>query len=271
MTLFQAVRLFVFLFFLPAGCATGLFLLSARPDARFQNRAINESSGLAKSGRFEGIFWTHNDSGDRPRIFAVTRDGKQIGTIDIAGGNNVDWEDIAIDDHGFLYLCDIGNNRNRRTDLVVYQIPEVDPSRFQQIAVRIRFPFRYPGPHSPDAEACFYRNGAIYLLTKEPGAGQTALYKLDLSHPEREEVLTLIDEIKIDGLVTAADITPDGSHLAILTYSGIYLLKPEKESDHFQIEHRRPIRLGQAEAIAWDGNDLIVTNEGGDMFRLRGL
>lgn len=265
----RAVR-FIALFVLLAGPASlGSASFFEAADARFEDAAINESSGLVKSRRFNGVFWTHNDSGDRPRIFAVTREGRSIGAVEVLNARNVDWEDIAIDDVGFLYLCDIGNNRNRRTDLIVYRVPEVDPRGVQTVHVAARFPFRYPGLRSPDAEACFFANGAIYILTKEWGADETFLYRLDLSRPEREQTVAFVGKTEIDGLVTAADITPDGSRLAVLTYNSIHLFEKPKEGDQYLAGNRRRIFFffGQAEAIAWDGDDLIITNEAGEILR----
>lgn len=265
----RAVR-FIALFVLLAGSASfGSASFFETPDARFEEPAINESSGLVKSRRLDGVFWTHNDSGDRPRLFAVTRDGRSIGAVEVLNARNVDWEDIAIDDVGFLYLCDIGNNRNRRTDLAVYRVPEVDPKRIRTVNVAARFPFRYPGFRSPDAEACFFADGAIYILTKERGADETFLYRLDLSRPEREQTVTFAGKTEIDGLVTAADLAPDGSRLAVLTYNSIHLFEKPKDGDRYLAGKRRSIFFffGQAEAIAWDGDELIVTNEAGEILR----
>ncbi|TAK06947.1 MAG: hypothetical protein EPO39_07705 [Candidatus Manganitrophaceae bacterium] len=266
--IFSAVRLWILIFLL-AGTAYGRPPFFEAPDARFEDPAVNESSGLVKSRRFDGIFWTHNDSGDRARIFAVTREGRSVGTVEIAGARNVDWEDIAIDDAGFLYLCDIGDNRNRRTDLVVYRVPEVDPRRVRAATVAARFPFRYPALRSPDTEACFFSNGAVYLLTKEHGDDETNLYRLDLSRPERAQVASFIGKAKVDGLVTGADLSPDGSRLAVLTYTAVHLFqKPGGSENYLAGEHRRlSLLFGQAEAIAWDGEDLIITNESGEILR----
>src|SRR5687767_14630941 len=35
-----------------------------------ENQSVKESSGIAASRRNAGIFWTHNDSGDGPFIYA---------------------------------------------------------------------------------------------------------------------------------------------------------------------------------------------------------
>ncbi len=265
----RAARLLTLFLLLAGPASSGSASFFEAPDAHFEEAAINESSGLVKSRRLNGVFWTHNDSGDRPRIFAVTREGRSIGTVEIAGARNVDWEDIAIDDAGFLYLCDIGDNRNRRTDLVVYRVPEVDPHRVRTAAVAARFPFRYPPLRSPDAEACYFSNGAIYILTKEHGVDETTLFRLDLSHPGQEQIVTFVGKAEIDNLVTAADLSPDGLRLAVLTYTSIYLFrKPDGSENDLAGEHRRfPLIFGQAEAIAWDDDDLIITNESGEILR----
>lgn len=269
----RPVQFLILFVFLAGSSSIGRAALFETPDARFEEPAINESSGLVKSRRLDGVFWTHNDSGDRPRLFAVTRDGRSIGAVEVLNTRNVDWEDIAIDDVGFLYLCDIGNNRNRRTDLVVYRVPEVDPNRVRTVNVAARFPFRYPGLRSPDAEACFFTDGAVYILTKERGADETFLYRLDLSRPEREQIVTFAGKTGIDGPVTAADLSPDGSRLAVLTYNSIHLFEKPKEGNRYLAGKRRSIFFffGQAEAIAWDGDDLIVTNEAGEILRQTGL
>ncbi|MFO0950915.1 MAG: hypothetical protein U0835_07120 [Isosphaeraceae bacterium] len=64
------------------------------------------------SRRHPGVFWVHNDSGNPPRLFAVRVDGSLIREYAVQAPN-VDWEDIAVDDEGHLYLGDIGNNDAR--------------------------------------------------------------------------------------------------------------------------------------------------------------
>src|SRR5690554_2695558 len=68
---------------------------------RIDHPPIRESSGLVASRRQPGVFWTHNDSGNPPAIYAIDRTGKLLGEWRI-GAINHDWEDIALDDHGHL-------------------------------------------------------------------------------------------------------------------------------------------------------------------------
>jgi len=41
-------------------------------------KAIKESSGLVRSRKWSGIYWTHNDSGDQARIFPIRIDGSIV-------------------------------------------------------------------------------------------------------------------------------------------------------------------------------------------------
>ena len=257
---------------LNAACTPfGIPALYHPPDGRFEDKEIIESSGIVKSRRLPGIFWTHNDSGNPSRIYAVDQKGGRIGRVELIGATNVDWEDIAIDDAGFLYLCDIGNNRNRRKNFTIYQIPEVDPRQVHRITVSARFTFQYPGFRSPDAESCFFHQGNLYLLTKEPTNGRTALYRLNITDVSPSKELTFIGETDVDNSVTGADLSPDGARLAVLTYSSVYLFFKPEQGDNYLLgpSCHMPLLFGQAEGIAWDGDDLIVTNEEGQLLRLQ--
>ena len=97
------------------------------PLGRFDPRAIREASGVVKSRRHPGIFWVHNDSGNPPALFAVRRDGTILREFRLAVPN-VDWEDIAADDRGYLYVGDIGNNGGLLPIRVIYRFDEPDPA-----------------------------------------------------------------------------------------------------------------------------------------------
>lgn len=259
-------------FFLIAACTPfGPAIFFHPADAHFEEDRIRESSGLIKSRQFDRLFWTHNDSGHPPLLFALNRDGRSVGAVDLAGAANLDWEDITIDDAGFLYLCDIGNNRNVKVTFTIYQIPEVDPRTSRHAAVFRRFRFRYPGSRSPDAEACFFSEGALYILTKEPTNEKTTLYRLSLLDPDGEETATEVGRADLEGSVTGAALSPDGTLLAVLTYGSIYFFIAPESGDNYLAgpSRRTPLFFGQSEAIAWDGDDLIVTNEAGGLLRLQ--
>src|SRR5205085_12428518 len=47
--------------------------------ARLESREVTESSGIVASRRNPGLFWTHNDSGDGPFVYAFDRAARARG------------------------------------------------------------------------------------------------------------------------------------------------------------------------------------------------
>ena len=72
---------------------------------------LGEVSGIETQSR--DIFFAINDSGEDPVLYIMKSDGIIFHKIFIQGAKNVDWEDLSSDDD-FLYIGDIGNNRNQR-------------------------------------------------------------------------------------------------------------------------------------------------------------
>jgi len=203
---------------------------------------ISEASGMVASRLNRDLMWIHNDSGDKPRIYAVDRDGAIRSIVSLTGAKSIDWEDIAAssDSTGgaFIYVGDIGDNRSRRDHVSVYRIDEPalgdvtgrgDP---KQLAVpAVRFDFKYPdGPR--DAEAMFVERVGdeewVYIIDKNwKLSGESRLYRGSVSgrpssRPVELESLGTIT-FPAGTLVTAADLSPDGSAIAVRAYGSEWL------------------------------------------------
>lgn len=244
---------------------------------------IDESSGLIASRQHPGIFWTHNDSGDEPRIFAIRSDGSLVREIQIENADNRDWEAITLDAQHRLWIADVGNNRSNRDDLTIYVMPEPDPMQVDRIgATRIKVFYpeqRTDDRRNFDSEAMFAADGRIYLLTKHRDDTRTVLYRLPLDGAVRPlerlgEFDVRGDPDNYGGRVTGAAISPDGQHLAVLTYHAIFIFRRPATagawlSDFMKAVPLRQTRFRQCEAIAWQGQDLLITNEAGQLFTVR--
>ena len=104
------------------------------------------------------------------------------------------------------------------------------------------------------------------MLTKHRSDTRTVLYRLDTLDPLADNPATKLAEFDIRGMVTAADATPDGHKLAVLTYSGIWVFEADSDDWFHGSVWWRPISARQCEAICWNGDDLVVTNEQKDIF-----
>ena len=273
---------------LTAGCHQGC---ASSPDVvqwRFDDSDIDESSGLAASRRHPDIFWTHNDSGGEPVLYATTATGKVVARTRVAGVENKDWEDVAIDDAGNLYIGDMGNNRNNRDDLAVYVIAEPDPalpSTTSHVDRVIRFHYAEQRdaadpPDNFDAESLFWTQGRLYLLTKHRDDTRTVLYRFPVETGDESVALEKVGEFDLGGdpdeyggMATGADVTVDGERLVVLSYHAIFVFERPGDSDNYLRRLTKRIELdndvtGQVEAVAWDGDAILFSNEDGELHRI---
>lgn len=259
------------------------------PYSKIQSRKIDEPSALVKSRTHTNTYWTHNDSGGKARIFAIDRNGATIPAhweneddykgLSIGDAVNIDWEELATDDNGNLYIGAFGNNANLRKDLAIYKVREPNPREQNTTRTLQTIPFSYPDQKSfpPklrnfDCEAFFCLNDKLYLLTKHRSDSNTKLYRLDSTKSHEVNELTYIDTFEIGGMVTAADASPDGSKIAVLTYKSVWIFTMPADSDNFLLgsASRLKIKAEHCESICWDDNEtLILGNEEGDLFELK--
>ena len=66
------------------------------PMGVVQYDPLREASGLVASRSHPGVLWAHNDSGDDPRLYALTTSGRHLGVFTLDGAEARDWEDLAI-------------------------------------------------------------------------------------------------------------------------------------------------------------------------------
>jgi len=214
--------------------------------------AIKESSGLATSSYNSHFVLTHNDSGGKPDYFVVdSLTGRTVARVPVRGATNVDWEDIAVSGHT-VYLADIGDNRANRRSVTVYAVPERDTPAHPATAVATRLTYE-DGPR--DAEALLVPPGGPpkYVVSKQLfGAG---VYAIDGTHLHRVADLEA-------GLVTGGSWSPDGTRIALVSYTGIFVYDaagfPNAAAQRLALPS-----LKQAESITWIGNSAVLVGSEG--------
>ncbi len=149
---------------------------------RFDGPAIREASGMVASRRHPGIFWVHNDSGNLPSLFAVKRDGTLVREY-LVRVPNIDWEDIAIDDDGYLYVGDIGNNEGRLPIRAIHRFEEPDPSLEHKgpLMVEATTFYKFPASGRFDAEGPFLDAGSVIVVAKTFDRSEAELFAVPLS------------------------------------------------------------------------------------------
>ena len=228
---------------------------------------VVESSGFALANA-QGDLWTHGDGGSTASLYKITPQGDVLQTMNLAPLVNIDWEDLTRDDEGRVYIGDFGNNQNKRRNLCIYRLSGPDMRQIDTIRFRYSDQRQFPprkAARNFDCEAFFYRQDSLYLFTKNRCKGHyVKMYAL----PARPgyHVATLLDSVRINTWITAADISPDGRTVALLGYGHVYLL--ERQPGHRLFDGPKsclPLATtGQAEALTFINNtDFVVGNEKG--------
>src|SRR2546422_293788 len=215
-----------------------------------QHFALTEGPGLIPSRRYPGVFWSHNDSRNG-FLFAMNQRRESIGAFFVPG-KFIDWEDIAIDDQGYLYLSDSGSNHMPRTHVAVHRVAEPNPYKRFGNAPRLRSWYvRFPEGPQQDCEAFFLQGGFGYLVNKRPTNGVVHMYRFSFADTRKSIPLDLVATIPMESPVTAADLSLDKQRLALTTSDGVYLF----------FVNGRPASAGNAQHLFFEWHNFFM--EGG--------
>lgn len=240
------------------------------------NEEIVEASGIVASPSQAGILWTHNDSGDAPRIFAMGPSGEDIAEVAITDAPLADLEDIAAapcpDGSGpCLWLADTGNNRLDRDDLAIYVVeePTIPAEGERPLSLSTRAKWRFSVQYPDDAinsEAFMVAPdlAAMWLIEKVDGE-QSRIF--ELAAPFDEETWRQVDSFASPGvaslqggrMITGADLHPSGTRAIIRTYTGLFEYAFEEGQSPRQLSQTLgtvvtygPADEPQGEAVGYD-------------------
>ncbi len=231
---------------------------------------LDESSGLIF---FNGLLWSFNDSGGENKLYGFNTKGEIIKEIEIANSFNVDWEDIAQDDE-FIYIGDFGNNNGIRKDLKIYVIDKknIDNEIKQSIdAFEIQFSFTdqkkfdfLPQMTPYDCEAIIGFKGDLFVFTKDWSNETTAVYSIPAK--KGNYAPSPLEKFNINGLVTGADISPNGLKLALSGYKDfkpfVWIFSGITKQSFFSGDKTfldlSTIYGAQTEGICFKGNDSLL-------------
>ena len=253
-----------------------------------KEKSISESSGLAASRATPGAYWTHNDSGDGPFIYAFDTRGDSLGIFRVSGAQARDWEDMAAGpgpqaNTSYLYLGDIGDNNEARDEIVVYRVaePALTPVTRQLTkarpgstepadAIRLKYP---DGKHDAEALLVHPTTGNIYIVNKVPIANPVVYEATAPFTAGKLITMKRLGEIRVPsifgGVITGGSVSPDGRRVALCDYfQGYELVLPASSTDFNDIWKQKMtgFDLGkrkQGESITYrlDGKAFLATSE----------
>lgn len=230
---------------------------------KVNNSSLTEISGIIPSKINSGMFWVHNDSGNKSEIYLINQKTELVFTVKLDGVKLVDAEDIArfdMNGENYLLIADIGNNLKDRDTLSLYLLKEPKWSGEKEQTVKFSdlqtIKFKYKDAPR-DAEAVFVDpvDKQIYIISKRDF--KSSLFSLPLNV---NSDMVLITSKLIDlpaTFCTAADISADGKYILVKNLTHIYLWERNNKESMYKVFENKPKEIPyliepQGEAICFD-------------------
>jgi hypothetical protein len=233
--------------------------------AYIRDPRIKESSGVVASRRYADVFWTHNDGGGPKKqvLYAIDREGNTRASFPVTGVTLHDWEDIAIDGAGHLYIADIGNNDSKRDTLAVYVIDEPNPQAGAG-PISLKRAWKLKFPQAPfDCESLFVWKDYGYVVSKVFDNAHAQIFRFPLKETNRPLTLELVATTKIESPATGADISADGTLLGLVAKNGAYVFRID--GDVARVNNANPhhtkLKDEHIEGCCFVPEGLLVTSE----------
>jgi hypothetical protein len=254
---------------------------------QLEAKDIEESSGLVASRRHPGILYTHNDSGGAPVLYAIRADGSLVKQYRVPA-KHTDWEDVATDDAGRLYIANTGNNNVQRDSVEVFRVAEpnlgeraitrkskakVKDTRKDETRLRVERTWKLKFPGQPfNCESLFIFRNHGYLVSKMSIGERAGIFRFPLDESTTDLTLEKVADLSIRKPVTGADLSADGKRLALVTSGvGATLYLYDLTGDVATAEKIEPKQIPlppkKIEAVAFTQEGILMTAESREMYR----
>jgi hypothetical protein len=218
----------------------------ADPDAG-SGDPINEASGLIVSRKnsttSNRIYWSFNDSGGTATLYAFddVSPFTILGTYNLTGASNADWEDITqgpgpTPGVNYIYVGDMGSGNSGTREIYRIAEPTVTANQTPVTSSIACDTFTYTPP-TTDAEALAMDpvTGDLFLFQKDTNSTRprtASVWRCPASQLvagggaitwTQISIVRSIDASTNDGGITGADISADGSYIAICNYQEVWV------------------------------------------------
>jgi hypothetical protein len=256
-----------------------------RELGRFAERDIEESSGVTRDADDpREVYWTLNDSGNEPELFAFDSAGRDLGRVRLDGVRNRDWEAIAAGpcpEGRCLYVGDVGDNDAKHDHVDLWRVPvPADAKAVKAVRPTGHVRLTWQGG-ARDVEAMWLAaDTSLWFATKRPirradGSVRPSLVHRVPASAWREgayeaavtDSLPIVPTAIPGQVVDAAFAIVDGvPRLAVATYVGVHVFeagpdgRPGKRLAECGLA---PFGIRQGEGVTWrPSGALLFTAEG---------
>ncbi|CAG2224384.1 unnamed protein product [Mytilus edulis] len=238
---------------------------------------IHEASGLCASRQHPNMLYTHNDSGDTHRIYAIDgSNGQRKALIWIDGAHSTDWEDIACGpcaggSGNCVYIADTGGNAGGDAN-TIYRIREPDYLN-GDMHVSIDSTLQFSWDQHDCETVMVDPNGEVYVVSKVSAGHHAKFVHLPKSAWGAHHHVYVNDGVYLSITTNAhdpvgGDISPAGNEILLKTYGRVnYWSVPDRNYAAHITHHPQVLPYHnerQGESVCWDvhGDGYYTLSEG---------
>ena len=205
------------------------------------------------------LLWIIEDAGNKNVLYGLNEKGRIVKELKITNAKNNDWEDLASDNEGNIYIGDFGNNNKTRTQFKILKVSLPEQAIKETISEHINFTLP-KDVKSKDFEAFFLMNSTFYIFSKNHKSGK--LFSVPNSIGSHEA--TFMTNFNLKGksnAITSADYKE--GEIALLNHDKVWLLSEFKNDNFFEgkIELLEFNHKSQKEGVCFKANTLLITDE----------
>tara|TARA_R110002072_G_scaffold192257_1_gene349178 strand:+ start:64922 stop:65782 length:861 start_codon:yes stop_codon:yes gene_type:complete len=249
--------------------------------------SLEEISGIEKVPQ-SNLIWAVSDSHNEASLYGFNPKTKDIEKVfNLKTIKNTDWEDLAADENGRIFIGDFGNNSNKRKDLAIYTIDSFLDDQVPVSVEKTTYTYEDQSEFPPkkrkrnfDVEAFIYHQNNFYLFTRNRSShfnGTVKLYKVP-AVPGKQSATLISTYQTCDSRsicqITAATINFETGTVALLGKENVWLLTDYEGDDFFSgtIEKLSLRHHSQKESICFKNNETLYIAdeqngvEGGNLY-----
>lgn len=251
----------------------------ARSVGQVLAKDLRETSGLSPGKRNPSVLFSHNDSGDEARVYALSTGGDWLATFRLGHrpGRGVDVEDLAVAStagKSYVYLADIGDNRRERKTVRIdrfveplVRAPAHPPTLAEETIVEDFDSVHLTYPEGPvDAEALLVDplTGELVIIDKNLLGWPSIYLKDSFSSGQLSFRGQMTPERVGHALqyVTAADLSADGRFIGVRTYTDAFLFERSPDQSLVEALLQPGCRIPTADEIQGEALALIQVGTG---------
>jgi len=241
------------IFVLCLGCQTGnLSVIADLPNS------LKETSAVEVIGN-SNLIWVIEDAGNKNVLSGLNTNGKIVKEIKITNAKNTDWEELASDSLGNIYIGDFGNNSKNRNSFRILKVEDPEESAAEISSKHINFTLP-EDIKTQDFEAFFLMRGFFYIFSKSKKHGK--LFRVPNRIGDHEAVFITNFNLKgKNNAITSADHY--NSKIVLLNHDKVWLLSNFTGDAFFDgdIEVLEFNHKSQKEGVCFKNDSILVITD----------